>query len=91
MFGECIAVFLLMIQTNTFKISNYLELGPGNGLLLKDLVRTVYQIKKERLNYYFWEKSFFLKESFFEELKNKANIIKLKKICFRKKPYFCLQ
>ena len=87
MFGECIAVFLLMIQTNTFKISNYLELGPGNGLLLKDLIRTVYQIKKERLNYYFWEKSFFLKESFFEELKNKANIIKLKKFILEKKPY----
>ena len=47
-----------MIQTNTFKISNYLELGPGNGLLLKDLIRTVYQIKKEK-NYYFWENHFF--------------------------------
>ena len=48
MFGECIAIFFLMIQTNTFKISNYLELGPGNGFLLKDLIRTVYQIKKEK-------------------------------------------
>ena len=48
MFGECIAVFFSMIQTNTFKISNFLELGPGNGLLLKDLIRSMYQIKKEK-------------------------------------------
>ena len=34
----------------------------------------MYQIKKERLNYIFG-KSHFFKESFFEELKNKAKLL----------------
>ena len=48
MFGECIAIFFSMIQKTTFKTSNFLELGPGNGLLLRDLIRSIYQIKKKK-------------------------------------------
>ena len=88
MFGECIAVFFSMIEKNSFKKSNFLELGPGNGLLLKDLIRSVYQIKKEKINYYFLEKSNLLKKSFLENLKTKAKIIELKKFNLEQKPHY---
>ena len=81
--------FFLIVQKNTFKKHNFLELGPGNGILLRDLIRSIYQIKKEKINYYFWEKSNFLTESFFEDLKKKAKIVnKLKKFTLEKKPYY---
>ena len=77
-----------MIEKNSFKKSNFLELGPGNGLLLKDLIRSVYQIKKEKINYYFLEKSNLLKKSFLENLKTKAKIIELKKFNLEQKPHY---
>ncbi len=88
MFGECISIFFSMIQKTTFKTSNFLELGPGNGLLLRDLIRSIYQIKKEKINYFFWEKSNFLKVDSFKDLREKARITKLKKFVLEKKPYY---
>ena len=84
MFGECIAIFFSSFQINNFKKINFLELGPGNGFLLRDLIRSIYQIKKEKINYYFWEKSKFLQKSFFDDLKNIAKIFKLKKFTLKK-------
>ena len=51
--------FFSTVQKNTFKKTNFLELGPGNGVLLRDLIRSIYQIKKEKINYYFWENQIF--------------------------------
>ena len=64
MFGECISVFFSLIQKKTFQTTNFLELGPGNGLLLRDLIRSIYKIKKEKINYFFLEKSNFFKSKF---------------------------
>ena len=80
MFGECISIFLLIVHKHTFKNYNLLELGPGNGLLLKDIVRSLYQITKEKINYFFLEKSGFLGENHFKNLKKKAKIVKLKSL-----------
>jgi len=88
MFGECIAIFFSSFQINNFKKINFLELGPGNGFLLRDLIRSIYQIKKEKINYYFWEKSKFLQKSNFVDLKNIAQIFKLKKFTLKKEPYY---
>ena len=53
-FGECIAFFLLYVNklfpTNINK--KIFELGPGNGTMIKDILRT---IKKNQKNYKNWE------------------------------------
>ena len=88
MFGECISVFFSLIQKKTFQTTNFLELGPGNGLLLRDLIRSIYKIKKEKINYFFLEKSNFLKVNSLKDLSDKANITKLEKFILEKKPYY---
>ena len=57
MFGECIAIFFSSFQINNFKKINFLELGPGNGFLLRDLIRSIYQIKKEKNKLLFFGKN----------------------------------
>ena len=88
MFGECIAVFFSMIQKNISITKNFFELGPGNGVLLNDFIRSIYKIKKEKINYFFLEKSNFINKNFFKKLKEKAEIVKLKKLYLEKKPYY---
>ena len=45
-FGECIAIFLFKISSDR-GISNFLELGPGNGTLMSDIIRTVSKLSKK--------------------------------------------
>ena len=59
MFGECISVFFSLIQKKTFQTTNFLELGPGNGLLLRDLIRSIYKIKKKKLIIFFGKSQIF--------------------------------
>ena len=87
MFGECISLFFASILKKNTKI-NFCEFGPGNGNLIQDVTRSMHRIKKEKINYFFWEKSNFLNEKNFKNLQSKANIKKLHKLNFKKEPYF---
>ncbi len=88
MFGECISVFFALILKKINTKINFCEFGPGNGNLIKDITRSMYRIKKQKINYFFWEKSNFLNEENFKNLQSKANIKKLQKLSFKKEPYF---
>ena len=59
MFGECIAIFLSSIS-NTHKLENICDLGPGNGTLTNDLVRTMKKLVKDKLTFFLYEKSLML-------------------------------
>ena len=41
MFGECISIFMVSIFKKIGKVNNFCELGPGNGTLMKDLIKKV--------------------------------------------------
>ena len=45
-FGECIAMFLFRVS-NDFRVNKFLELGPGNGTLMSDIIRTMSKISKK--------------------------------------------
>ena len=40
-FGECISVFILSSLKNLGEIVNFCELGPGNGTLTEDLIKSL--------------------------------------------------
>ncbi len=88
MFGECISVFFALISKKINTTINFCEFGPGNGNLIKDITRSMHRIRKQRINYFFWEKSNFLNERNLKNLQSKANIKKLQKLNFKKEPYF---
>ena len=88
MFGECISVFFALILKKINTTINFCEFGPGNGNLIKDITRSMHRIRKQKINYFFWEKSNFLNEKNLRVLQSKANIEKLQKLNFKKEPYF---
>ena len=84
MFGECISVFFALILEKINTTINFCEFGPGNGNLIKDITRSMHRIRKQKINYFFWEKSKFLNEKNLKKLQSKANIKKLQKLNFKK-------
>jgi len=56
MFGECIAIFLSSINKKQ-KFYNVCDLGPGNGTLTNDLVRTMRKLVRDKLTFFLYEKS----------------------------------
>ena len=88
MFGECISVFFALILKKINTTINFCEFGPGNGNLIKDITRSMHRIRKQKINYFFWEKSKFLNEKNLKKLQSKANIKKLQKLNFKREPYY---
>ena len=43
--------------SNSTGISSFLELGPGNGTLMSDVIRTISSLSKEEFEFYLYEKS----------------------------------
>ena len=91
MFGECISFFFLIIRNN-LKISGVCELGPGNGTLAKDLIRTISRFSKFKLNFFLYEKTSYLREIqkkiLIDSHKSKVNILSIKKLKQIKEPVF---
>jgi cyclopropane-fatty-acyl-phospholipid synthase len=93
-FGECIALFFLT-TLSSLKLNNFIELGPGNGTLMVDIVRTFSNLSNEKFNFFLYEKSNYLKKIQEDTLKDyhseKSKIIQLNKLKLEKKPYmfFC--
>ena len=93
-FGECIAIFLFRVSYD-LGISKFLELGPGNGTLMSDIVRTISKISKKEFLFYLYEKSNFLKKIQSKTLakynSKKTKIFSIQNLKLKKKPYlfFC--
>ncbi len=91
LFGECIAIFFLMLLKE-FKIRNFCELGPGNGTLMRDLILIFEKFINSRLSFNLYEKSDYLRNIQLEKLSelnsNKNSIISLKNLKLKKEPYF---
>ena len=91
LFGECIAIFFLLISKN-YKISSFCEFGPGNGTLMKDLILILKKFIKDSMSFYLYEKSIFLKNLQIDKLSNfnttscKINFLNRPK--FKKEPIF---
>ncbi len=90
-FGECIAFFFLLILKN-FKVSNFCELGPGNGTLMMDLILTINKFVNTPIKFRLYEKSKFLKSLQYSNLIN-LNSQKIKiefqdNLNFNKEPVF---
>ena len=93
-FGECIALFFLT-TLSSLRTYNFMELGPGNGTLMVDIIRTFSNLSNDEFRFFLYEKSDFLKKIQEESLQNyhskKSKIIQLNKLRLEKKPYifFC--
>lgn len=93
-FGECIALFFLT-TLSSHRLNNFIELGPGNGTLMGDLIRTFSNLSDEKFNFFLYEKSNYLKKIQKDSLKNshskKSQIIQLDKFELKEQPYmfFC--
>ena len=91
MFGECISIFFLIIRDN-LKMNSICELGPGNGTLAKDLIRTISKFSKSKLNFFLYEKTSYLREKQKSILldfdKSIVNIFSIKKLKQIKEPVF---
>ena len=91
LFGECIAIFFLLILKKQ-KVSSFCELGPGNGTLMKDLISIMKKFIKDSMSFYLYEKSNFLKKLQINNLSNfNSNFCKinfLNKPKFKKEPIF---
>ena len=90
LFGECISIFLLILQKK-YKISNFCELGPGNGTLMKDMIRTLKKFIDGPFSINLYEKSEYLRKLQIKNLKKleseKIEIIFLSKLKLKKEPY----
>ena len=93
-FGECVAIFLFRIS-HDLGVNKFLELGPGNGTLMSDIIRTISKISKNQFLFYLYEKSIFLKKLQLKTLarynSKKTKILSIKNLKLKKKPYlfFC--
>ncbi len=93
-FGECIAIFLLRVSDD-FGVNKFLELGPGNGTLMSDIIRTISKISKKKFLFYLYEKSNFLKKIQSRTLakynSQQTKIFSIQNFKLKKKPYlfFC--
>ena len=90
MFGECIAIFMVSVLKKIGKLNNFCELGPGNGTLMKDLIKSLSAFLGNRINFFLFEKSNkFSVDSIFKEYKE-FSIKKIKKLSFPSEPFFFL-
>ncbi len=91
LFGECIAIFFLLLLKKS-KINTFYELGPGNGTLMKDLISTFEKFIKDPISFNLYEKSKFLQSlqlNNLNYLNSKCFKIKsLNKLKLEKKPIF---
>ena len=93
-FGECVAIFLFKISSE-LGISKFLELGPGNGTLMSDVIRTLSKLSKKEFVFSLYEKSSFLKKIQLKTLtryeSKKIKILSLQNLKLKKQPYlfFC--
>ncbi len=91
LFGECIAIFFLIILKK-YKVSTFCELGPGNGTLMKDLISTFKKFTNDQISFNLYEKSRFLKSLQLENLTHLNSkyfkIKSLSKLKFNKEPIF---
>ena len=93
-FGECIAIFLFRIS-HDLGVTKFLELGPGNGTLMSDIIRTISKLSKKDFFFFLYEKSNFLKEIQLKTLakynSEKTKILSIQNLRLKKKPYlfFC--
>ena len=91
LFGECIAIFFLLVSKK-YKVFSFCELGPGNGTLMKDLIIILKKFIKDSMSFYLYEKSIFLKNLQIDNLSNfntrSCKISFLKKPKFKKEPIF---
>ena len=60
-FGECIAIFLFRVS-HDLGVNKFLELGPGNGTLMSDIIRTISKISKKNFFFIFTKNQIFLKK-----------------------------
>ena len=76
-------------------INKFLELGPGNGTLMSDIVRTISKLSDKKFHFYLYEKSFFLKKTQSKTLarfkSKEKRIFSINNLKLKKKPYifFC--
>ena len=73
MFGELLGVWIIdFCYKSGYKSINLVELGPGNGTLINDVLRVINNHKSEkiRLNLYFLETSGALSKIQFQKIKN---------------------
>ena len=88
MFGECISIFIVSIFKKIGKINNFCELGPGNGTLMKDLIKSLSAFLGNKINFFLFEKSNrFSVNSIFKDYKE-FSIEKIKKLSFPSQPFF---
>mgnify|MGYP001198691138 CR=1 FL=1 len=93
-FGECVAIFLFKISLDV-GVNKFLELGPGNGTLMSDVIRTISKLSKKDFLFYLYEKSSFLKKIQLNTLakyeSEKIKILSIKKLKLEEQPYlfFC--
>ncbi len=85
LFGECISIFVALINERIGNVKDFCELGPGNGTLIKDLSKNLNKLIKEELNFFLFEKSNSLKESIKKNVREK-NISLLKKLILPPRP-----
>ena len=78
--------------SNSTGISSFLELGPGNGTLMSDVIRTISSLSKEEFEFYLYEKSRYLRYIQSHKLKSqmssKSKIETLKNLKLDKKSIF---
>ena len=53
MFGECIAIWILLEWKKMGKVQplKLVELGPGHGTLMQDIIKTMHKISPEELKH----------------------------------------
>ncbi len=90
LFGECIALFIL-VTMKKLRVENFCELGPGNGSLMKDIIMTISKFINHKLYFCLYDKSLLLRsiqKKNLEKLKShnvKIEFINNLKLC--KKPF----
>ena len=91
LFGECVSIFFLLILKK-HKIKNFCELGPGNGTLMKDIIRSIQKFIDYPLTISLYEKSDYYRNLQIRNLNNlKSEKIKLNflsRFKLKRKPYF---
>ncbi len=88
MFGECISIFMISILKKIGEINNFCELGPGNGTLMKDLIKSLSAFLGNKINFFLFEKSNrFSVDSIFKDYKE-FSIEKIQKLSFPSQPFF---
>ncbi|MFL2661175.1 MAG: SAM-dependent methyltransferase [Alphaproteobacteria bacterium] len=89
LFGECIALFFVVIMKK-IKVENFCELGPGNGSLMRDIILTISKFIRKKLAFFLYDKSILLKsiqeKNLTELISNNINIEFVDKLKLCRKP-----